>query len=416
MVISHKLCMKIFLYVLISLTIIFPSGSVLGVNYKIFLILFCFLFLFLRLLTSKVPIGVYLTLPIFSVFLCGYAFVALVNQVKFIDSISHSIAIFSLFCVIFLSIALIYLDNEEEKALKRLIVFSVAIYSILKLLVCFLIGIAFFSPDSVQSILLYYFNFEFIGLDAGYFYRIHIPIDFLLPLVFLYVNLNSNKVFSPLMKNVINIVVVFSILISYSRLLYFIFFVVLLLLSFSFLKNKKIIKRTVYIFLGIIGLFFISYFAMDFFVERYSGKMADASDGPRVEMYTALVEIISAFPLLGKGLGSSSDHLIRFVDIPWYYELQWLSFVAQFGVVGFFVILWLALSPVFMILFRGLTYFSFSVLIIYFLWLGVGIFNGFMLTSSAGVIFLFFILLLFDFNRASRIENHDLKECLDKNT
>ena len=154
MVISHKLCMKIFLYVLISLTIIFPSGSILGVNYKIFLILFCFLFLFLRLLTSKVPIGFYLTLPIFSVFLCGYTFVALVNQVKFIDSISHSIAIFSLFCVIFLSIALIYLDNEEEKALKRLIVFSVAIYSILKLLVCFLIGIAFFSPDSVQSIFL----------------------------------------------------------------------------------------------------------------------------------------------------------------------------------------------------------------------------------------------------------------------
>ena len=114
--------------------------------------------------------------------------------------------------------------------------------------------------------------------------------------------------------------------------------------------------------------------------------------------------------LLGKGLGASSDSLIRFADMPWYYELQWLSFVAQFGVVGFSVILGLALFPVFMVLFRGLTYFSFSVLIIYFLWLGVGIFNGFMLTSSAGVIFLFFILLLFNFNRASRIENHDLKK------
>lgn len=410
MVISNKLCMKIFLYVLISLTIIFPSGSVLGVNYKIFLILFCFLFLFLSLLTSKVPISVYLTLSIFPVFLSGYAFVALVNNVNVIDSISHSIAIFSLFCVIFLSIALIYLDNEVVDALKRLIVFSVAIYSILKLLICFLIGIAFFSPNSVQSILLHYFNFEFIGLDAGYFYRIHIPIDFLLPLVFLYVNQNGNKAFSPLIKNIVNVVVVFAILISYSRLLYFIFFVVLLLLSFSFLKNKKIIKRTVYIFLGIIGLFFISYFAMDFFVERYSGKMADASDGPRIEMYTALVNIINLFPLLGKGLGASSDSLIRFADMPWYYELQWLSFVAQFGVVGFSVILGLALFPVFMVLFRGLTYFSFSVLIIYFLWLGVGIFNGFMLTSSAGVIFLFFILLLFNFNRASRIENHDLKK------
>lgn len=404
MVISNKSCMKFFLYALISLTIILPSGSVLGVNYKIFLILFCFLFLFLHLLTSKVPIGVYLTLPFFLVFLCGYAFVALVNQVNFIDSISHSIAIFSLFCVIFLSIALVYLDNKEGEALKRLIVFSVAIYSILKLLVCFLIGISFFSPGAIQSFLLYCFNFEFIGLDAGYFYRIHIPIDFLLPLVFLYINQNGSKCFSPFMKKIINVVVLFSILISYSRLLYFILLVVLFFLSFPFLKNKTTIKKVIYVLLGITAVLCVSYFAMDFVVERYSGKMAEASDGPRVEMYTALVEVINVFPIFGKGLGSSSESLIRFVDMPWYYELQWLSFIAQFGIVGFFVIFGAALLPFLMVLFRRLTYFSFSVLVTYFLWLGVGVFNGFMLTSSAGVIFLFFILLLFDFKKVSYVE------------
>ncbi|MNR64917.1 hypothetical protein D3C85_1877430 [compost metagenome] len=42
---------------------------------------------------------------------------------------------------------------------------------------------------------------------------------------------------------------------------------------------------------------------------------------------------------------------------------------------------------------RKLSEFSFSLLVVYFLWLGVGVFNGFMLTSSAGVIFLCFILL-----------------------
>lgn len=409
MVISNKLCVKVFLYALISLTIIFPSGSILGFNYKIIFLFFCFLFLFLHLLTSKVPVGIYLALFVFFVFLGCYSFVALVNQVKCIDLMSHSIAILSLFCIIFLSITLTYINHKNGVALKRLIVFSVAIYSALKLLICFLIGIEFFSPDSIQSFLRYYFNFEFIGLDAGYFYRIHIPIDFLLPLVFLYLNQAGDKFFSPLIKSAINVVVLFAILISYSRLLYFIFFVVLLLLFFSFLKNKKIIKRFIYVLLGGMVLLLVLYFAMDFFVERYSGKMAEASDGPRMEMYTALVDIINTFPLLGKGLGGSSDSLIRFVDMPWYYELQWLSFVAQFGVVGFFVILGLALLPVFMVLFRRVTYFSFSVLIVYFLWLGVGVFNGFMLTSSAGVIFLFFMLLLFDFNRHSCFENNGIK-------
>lgn len=397
MAISSKSCLGLFLYALIFLTVVFPSGSLLGFNYKIALIVFGFVFFLVGLGFVGAPVYLYQTLVGFVGFISFYFFVALVNGVLPGNSLSHAIAFLSLFCVIFLSIVLIHFDKKRALGLRMVVIYSAAVYSFVKLIVCLLIGVGFFSPEAVQLFLSSFFGFEFIGLDAGYFYRIHIPIDFLLPLVFLCGCSSSEGGLSAFKKAVIGLLVFLAILISYSRLLYFIFFVAAFFVAFDYIRKAEAVQKVMMILLGVVLFFVFLYLASDFLVERYSGEMASASDGPRVQMYDALVEVVSAYPFLGKGLGSGSEGLVRFVDMPWYYELQWLSFLAQFGIVGFLGLFSMALLPVFISLKRGVTYFSFSVLSLYVLWLGVGFFNGFMLTSSAGVIFLFFILLLFGF-------------------
>lgn len=381
---------------LIFLTIVLPTGTILSLNYKIGIIALIFpLFIYISLIYG-IAESFIIWFFVFLLFLGASFLLSFLNDVPISSVVSHVVAFFSLFSVIYFSLFLISYDKSYKDLFKKKILLSLILFSVVKISASFLIGMGVVSPDLVQEFLKLFFNFEFIGLDASYFYRVHLPIDYLLPLVFLYLSYLSNDDDWFRYKRVFQFIIFMAILVSYSRILYFIFIIMFAIIFLDYIRRLQSEKFIIVFLLGFSFLGLVSGVSFDFIYERYFGEMASESDGPRLEMYYALVSIFEKYSLLGKGLGSGSELLIRFEDMPWYYELQWLSFLAQFGMVGFMLLLLVALLPFGYLYFTQLTSYSFTISILYLAWLSVGIFNGFMLTSSAGVIFLFFILMFTD--------------------
>ena len=74
----------------------------------------------------------------------------------------------------------------------------------------------------------------------------------------------------------------------------------------------------------------------DFFVSGFDfSSSAGHSESLRKESFYALLDGWLSSPLLGSGLGSYTSTNIRSTDMPWSYELHYMSLLFQTGVVGF---------------------------------------------------------------------------------
>ena len=73
--------------------------------------------------------------------------------------------------------------------------------------------------------------------------------------------------------------------------------------------------------------------------ERWFGDSAEYSDSFRIEQKVYLWEGIWKTPLLGQGLGSYIRGYLRSPVVPFSYEAEYLSFIYQFGFVGFVLII-----------------------------------------------------------------------------
>ena len=124
-------------------------------------------------------------------------------------------------------------------------------------------------------------------------------------------------------------------------------------LLWDFLK-KTTRKKTILVislsaaFVVIVGVLFIyksetilSYAAtfIESMYERWFGESASYSDSFRVEQKEYLWAGIWETPVLGQGLGSYIRGYLRSNEFPFSYEAEYLSFVYQFGVIGFMLII-----------------------------------------------------------------------------
>ena len=121
---------------------------------------------------------------------------------------------------------------------------------------------------------------------------------------------------------------------------------------FNFLGTKKIdstivLKVSFYLFLGIpifVIVLNLSYFyafqgdginIVDIF-SGFLSKIAEGGGDERVQQFYALLNGIAKTYLLGAGHGSHVD-LIRNDEMPWKYELLWVSTLYHVGLVGFLI-------------------------------------------------------------------------------
>lgn len=115
------------------------------------------------------------------------------------------------------------------------------------------------------------------------------------------------------------------------------------------------------------------------------------SDATRREQIEAMMGACDESPLLGKGLGGYTQACVRDVTLPHAYEVQWIAFLMQFGVLG----LCLILLPIFYIGWKlielPLTISKLCYFTLYSLWLVSGFTNPFLISLTSGFIYLFFL-------------------------
>ena len=387
---------------LIITSIILPSGHIFDFNIKMvfvgifsFCSLLYFSFFDVKISSRK---NFFLWGGFVFLFLIFFSIVAYLNDIPLIESLSHAKAILAFVCLIFIPCFCISNTIFSFNFLLKVILVSVFIHATLKLI----LALSFcwgWSLDNIITHIRHIFHYELIWLNTDYFYRVHAPIDFLYPICIYLVSINFNT--KSFMENGIAalflLMLFLGIIVSYSRLLYFYSFITVFLIFFRF--NTSLSKKLLFCsFFILLMVLIISIPAVNqFLTMRYFGLPAKASDSGRWEMLPALLDTFRHYPFFGRGLGSSAiglDPHYRGPTAPvWYFELQWLSFLAQFGIIGLGLIFYLALIPIKNFILNLNFKKSFFVVVIYFLWLFIGFFNNFILCSSGGIISMFFVAL-----------------------
>jgi len=272
----------------------------------------------------------------------------------------------------------------------KVIIYANFFYSLLKIVIIFLflaglINLEFF----LEKIGIRFMSMAIYG-DIT---RLQTSVDIVTPFILFFV-LQSNHLnvyLSKKFKVIYTIISLLAILLSFSRFLFVAaLFSLFLVWCQSNLWNKFKWLVTVLI-LSMIGISWIGYDKVSSVIElRFFSRSSYESDSTRTKQIDALFEEFYKYPLLGKGIGSYSQKVIRDRTILYSYEVQWVAFLMQFGIFGLLCLLF----PLIMI---GLEFLStpinllkISCLLVYLLWLAAGFFNPFLISLSSGIMYALF--------------------------
>lgn len=225
--------------------------------------------------------------------------------------------------------------------------------------------------------------------------RLQTSVDIITPFLLFFV-LQSDSLHLQLSKKfrfLYAMVSIFSIFLSFSR-----FLIMIGILSFILhwlcLKGLRVLKWLA------IFLFFISlgaYFAgteniVSVFEQRFLSDDNSQSDQTRVEQTKALIEAFRESPYLGIGMGGIAQGTVRDHVIQHSYEVQWLAFLMQFGIMGLFFLI----IPLVMIsshfIFSSFSKIKWCFFILFLFWLLSGFTNPFLISLTSGIVYSIFLL------------------------
>lgn len=388
------------LCILLALILILPSGSAGPINIKAIIIGILATPLILRAITfHRIPAWLVNLFLFSTIFMAGYALLSLLNGFgsqaigSAIKTWATTLAIPSL---IIASIDLRIISIREASAA---FLYATSAYSITKIIIFILGATGLTDIASLFERLYSIFGYSPITYNYGWFTRINTPADFALIPATLLIHLtykNTRRCKS--ISITLNLLFLIAIIISFSRYLWALY---ILTLASSRVINSNI-KTTIYSILKFFAIMAtliaitatVGDRAIEFMFDRYFGDYAKSSDSIRYILLPMLWEMFTSSPFYGHGIGAHLDNLIYFEEAPWNYVLQWLSFLTQFGIIGVAVILITFSLPLWP-LYKNIQQSKKIILtlsIVYIAWLSTGLFNTFLLSSPAGLVYLGFTL------------------------
>ncbi len=292
----------------------------------------------------------------------------------------------------------------EEKIIRTMILANFA-YSCVKLLLILL--------HIFQVIDLFSFmdaiDMRFMSMEmASGFSRFQTSVDIVTPFFILFV-LHSDKLnlqFTNRFKYAYCVISAISIVFSFSRFLMAVACCsgVLYWLTLSgknFLKGLSICLFLVLGFIVVIG--------PDNFLQmverRFFSNDNYYSDLTRKQQIDALMEQFFKAPYFGAGLGGYVKDFIRDTGILHSYEVQWVAFLMQFGVVGIILLLIPVLMIAYQFLLKPFSKVHLSFFSLFIIWLLSGFTNPFLISLASGIVYSIFIL-------SANILNRDQEELL----
>ena len=384
---------------LMFVLIFLPTGSIFGVNVKVIL-LAIFLSLFvLYLIDSRQSFSWQETLFILvtAVFLGLWTVNGVLNGAMDVDQVGHQLRdIATTILVAWLTTFFISRQIVRAEALITVIIYAVFALAILKL--TFAVMPFIYGIDTIDMIRSIFGESSFVSGDIAFgLFRIQFSADILAP--FAMFALLAPSVSGVRFKRVTGwmmfLVILVSSFIAFSRYIWFLL-AVAIVAAIIIEQNWKMP-----VIIALTSLVLAVSF-VDFFntvgEARFLSDAAQISDDVRVDQYKALMDEFLHRPILGAGIGAHSKAVIRDETLSYSYELQWLAFLMQFGVVGMAGLL--ALIGVSA---RDLLVASHPakpwLILLFLLWLASGFTNPYMTSSFSGGTFSLFLALF------SRIRN-----------
>lgn len=296
----------------------------------------------------------------------------------------------------------LFLLNEEkisEQAVFKTVIYSNLAYCTLKLIAIVLHFTGLINIWDILEVL----GFRVMTMSIfGTLQRLQSSLDISTPFILLFV-LQSDYLGFHLSRRLKVFYITISLIsnfLAFSRFLLFIY-------AFSFtlyFLTQSFSRLTKGLFIGFIFLMTIVMILgtdnlATSFQQRFFSKASHYSDHVRWAQYDALMQEHEEAPYLGKGLGSYSKNLIRDHEIKHSYEVQWVAFLMQFGIIG----ITLLLIPIGIIIFGFLQYpltrIHLSFLSLFLLWILSGFTNPFLISLQSGIIYTLFLITPFSLFR-----------------
>lgn len=184
-----------------------------------------------------------------------------------------------------------------------------------------------------------------------------------------------------------------STFLSFSRYLIFIYMASCFLYILT-LNPRQLIKVAILLFLASLAAFFaIGPEKVSKVIHRRVFSVNSfRSDETRVRQGSALLEAYNEVPFIGKGIGGYVPDHIRDSILLHSYEVQWMAFLMQFGLLGLLFLL----TPLLLISWRLIeapfSRVRYAFLGTFLLWLLSGFTNPFLISLTSGIIYALFCL------------------------
>jgi O-Antigen ligase len=126
--------------------------------------------------------------------------------------------------------------------------------------------------------------------------------------------------------------------------------------------------------------------------QRFLSDVNQGSDDTRVEQIEALVKEHQSYPFFGKGLGGYSSDLVRDEKLRHSYEVQWIAFLMQFGLLGL-VMIGSALGSIgWLYLQKRPSRLQLAFLALFCCWILAGFTNPYLISLTSGLVYALFLL------------------------
>jgi hypothetical protein len=289
----------------------------------------------------------------------------------------------------------LYLVRENFvsfEALFKTIVFSNFSYSIYKIILMILslmgiVDVTTLMRDTGIRIMI-------MSIYGG-LYRIQTSLDIVAPflLFFFLISDQLSVNFSKKFKFVFLIVTAISIFLGFSRYLIFVSLISLMMYWFTLSNLKRISLLFAFTIMVIGGVAMIGIDTVYSIIEvRFFSRSNTISDDVRSEQVRLLLQNYQDYPFFGLGLGGYTTHNIRDTINFHSYEVQWVAFLMQLGLIGILLTM-IPLGIIFVkILKWPLTKVKVGCSALFLLWLISGFTNPFLISLTSGIIYSLFML------------------------
>jgi hypothetical protein len=322
--------------VLLFVVVCLPTGAILGVNVK-FIVFGLFLVPFILFLaTHRNTLSrsdVFFLLGVVA-FLCFWSLIGVLIGQADNAQIFHQLRdLGSAILIAWLSIFSIRKGLLRPERLTTAIVFGMFAMSAMKFVL--VAGSLYFDFSPVQIIESVFGEASTVAGSIDFnLVRLQFPADILGSFVLfaLLAPSISGVKFGRVQTFVICIVVgLGSGFLAYSRYVWFIY-IVSIFMAMIIERSWKVMTVTILTVLILCVPFYDEF--QTIFEARFLSEGTEVSDAGRVAQAQALLDEVKTRPILGKGIGAHSAAYLSSDTLKYSYEMQWLSLLMQFGIVG----------------------------------------------------------------------------------